>query len=321
VLLHDRVRFAESGTDLTLTDLRYIVALARDRHFGRAAAYCAVSQPTLSVAVKKLEEQFGVALFERSIGDVRPTAIGERVVAQAERVLAEAARVGEIAAAGKDPLSGALRIGCIYTIGPYLLPQLVPLLRARAPQMPLYIAENYTTNLIDQVKRGELDIAVIALPIEEPGIVAQPVYDEAFRVLLPVGHPWQKIKAVEPSWLLKEPLLMLGPGNCFRDQVLDLCAGTSDPVSGLHILEGGSLETIRHMVAGGIGITVMPASAVDGIARNDPLLRVRPFIEPTPMRRVGLVWRSSFPRYRAVDVLRQAMLDCRLAGTRVVRCS
>jgi LysR family hydrogen peroxide-inducible transcriptional activator len=305
---------------MTLTDLRYIVALARERHFGRAAEACFVSQPTLSVAVKKLEDQLGVALFERSAGNVRVTPIGEQIVAQAERVLAEAARVGEIAAQGKDPLAGPLRLGCIYTIGPYLLPPLVPLLRERAPQMPLYIAENYTANLIDMLRRGELDIIVVALPIDEPGIVAQPVYDEAFRALVPAGHPWQKKKAIEPPWLLDEPLLMLGPGNCFRDQVLDLCARAGQPaVSGLHLLEGGSLETIRHMVASGVGITVMPSSAVDDVARNDRLLRVRPFVEPTPTRRVGLAWRSSFPRYRAVDVLRRAMLDCRLSGTRPVR--
>lgn len=305
---------------MTLTDLRYITALARERHFGRAAEKCFVSQPTLSVAVKKLEQHLGVALFERSAGEVRVTPIGEQIVAQAERVLAEAARIGEIAAQGKDPLSGPLRLGCIYTIGPYLLPQLVPLLRERAPQMPLYIAENYTDKLIELLRRGELDIIVVALPIDESGIVAQPVYDEAFRALVPVGHRWLKQKAVEPPWLLDEPLLMLGPGNCFRDQVLDLCAHTGDPNSShLRILEGSSLETIRHMVAGGIGVTVMPASAVDNVSRSDPLIRVRPFVEPTPTRRVGLAWRSSFPRYRAIDVLRKAMLDCRLAGTKPLR--
>ncbi len=306
---------------MTLTDLRYIVALARERHFGRAAEKCFVSQPTLSVAVKKLEERLGLILFERSAGEVRITPIGQQIVAQAEKVLEEAGRINEIASQGKDPLTGPLRLGCIYTIGPYLLPQLVPLLRERAPQMPLYIAENYTVTLIDMLKRGELDIIVIALPVEEPGIVVQPVYDEAFRALVPAGHPWQKKKAVEPAWLLDEPLLMLGPGNCFRDQVLDLCARAGDlSHGGLHLLEGGSLETIRHMVASGVGVTVMPATAVDNsVARNDPLIRVRPFVEPTPTRRVGLAWRSSFPRYRAVDVLRKAMLDCRLTGTRVVR--
>lgn len=273
-----------------------------------------MSQPTLSVAVKKLEDELGVALFERSSGDVRATAIGAQVVAQAERTLAEAARVTEIAAAGKDPLSGPLRLGVIYTIGPWLLPALVPRVKARAPNMPLFIAEGYTENLLDRLKSCELDVLVLALPIDEPGIVAQPVYDEAFRTLVPVAHPWAKLKSLRPEQLLNEPLLMLGAGNCFRDQVLDLCTRASQGESP-QVLEGSSLETIRHMVSSGVGVTVMPASSVDGIPANDPLLRVKRFTEPSPTRRVGLVWRSSFPRHKAIDVMRQALLDCHLPGT------
>jgi len=303
---------------MTLTELRYIVALARERHFGRAADKCSVSQPTLSVAVKKLEDELGVALFERSSGEVRVTPIGAQVVAQAERALAEAARITEIAAAGKDPLCGPLRLGVIYTIGPWLLPALVPQLKARAPQMPLYIAEDYTGNLLDRLKSCELDVLVLALPIDEPGLVAQPVYEEAFRLLVPVAHSWAKLKSLRPAQLLDEPLLMLGAGNCFRDQVLDLCARASRGESP-QVLEGSSLETIRHMVASGVGVTVMPSSSVDGIAADDPLLRVKPFAKPAPTRRVGLVWRSSFPRHKAIDAMRQALLDCHLPGTRAIK--
>ncbi len=302
---------------MTLTELRYIVALARERHFGRAADKCNVSQPTLSVAVKKLEEELGVVLFERSAGDVRPTPIGNDVVAQAERTLAEAARVAEIAAAGKDPLAGPLRLGVIYTIGPWLLPALVPRVKARAPQMPLYIAEGYTEVLLERLKAAELDVLVLALPIEEPGLVAQPVYEEAFRTLVPVAHPWAKLKSLQPAQLLDEPLLMLGSGNCFRDQVLDLCTRASQGESP-QVLEGSSLETIRHMVSSGVGVTVMPSSSVDSIPEDDPLLRVKHFTKPSPMRRVGLVWRSSFPRHKAIDVMRQAVLDCHLPGTRAI---
>ncbi len=298
---------------MTLTDLRYIVALARERHFGRAAEKCHVSQPTLSVAVKKLEEQLGVALFERGVGDVRVTPIGEQIIAQAARVLAEATRVTELAAAGKNPLAGPLRLGVIYTIGPYLLPSLVPLLKERAPEMPLYISEGYTTQLIERLKAGELDVLVLALPVDEPGIVAQPVYDEAFRALVPANHSWAKLKAIDPQRLLEEPLLMLGAGNCFRDQVLDLCSATIGQSP--HVLESSSLETIRHMVASGVGVTVMPASGVDRISGNDPLLRVKRFTEPTPTRCVGLVWRTSFPRNKAIDLIRGALLDCALPGT------
>ncbi|MDO8315677.1 MAG: hydrogen peroxide-inducible genes activator [Rugosibacter sp.] len=302
---------------MTLTELRYIVALARESHFGRAAEKCHVAQPTLSVAVKKLEDSLGIALFERNSSEVRLTTIGTQIVAQAERVLSEAARVTEIAAAGRDPLAGPLRLGVIYTIGPWLLPALVPQLKQRAPKMPLIIAEGYTDVLVEKLKNFELDVLVLALPVNEPGIVAQPVYDEPFRLLLPVAHPWVKQKALSTAQLLEEPLLMLGPGNCFRDQVLDLCARASHGQSP-QVLESSSLETIRHMVASGVGVTVMPASSVDTLAKNDPLLRVRPFTEPTPTRRVGLVWRASFPRHQAIDAMRAALFDCKLPGTRPV---
>ena len=298
---------------MTLTDLRYIVALARERHFGRAADRCNVAQPTLSVAVKKLEDELGVTLFERGIGDVRVTAIGAPIVQQAEKVLAEAARVTELAAAGKDPLLGPLRLGVIYTIGPYLLPALVPLVHERAPKMPLMLTEGYTEKLIERLKNGELDVLVLALPVAEPGIVAQAVYDEEFRVLVPAEHAWSRKKQISTDDLMQEPLLMLGAGNCFRDQVLDLCSLASNESP--RVLESSSLETIRHMVASGVGVTVMPASAVDGIARNDRLLKVKHFVSPSPTRRVGLVWRTTFPRHKAIDLLRQVLLDIALPGT------
>jgi LysR family hydrogen peroxide-inducible transcriptional activator len=303
---------------MTLTELKYIVALARECHFGRAAEKCFVSQPTLSVAVKKLEDELGAILFERAQNEVRATPVGAQIVAQAERVLAEAQRVKELAAAAGDPLAGPLRLGAIYTIGPYLLPKLVPLLKARAPKMLLMIEENFTARLLEAVKSGELDVAVLALPVVEPGLVAQPVYDEEFRVLVPATHPWAKRRApIAPGELVSEPLLMLGRGNCFRDQVLDLC--TQAGQGGPQVLEGSSLETIRHMVASGVGITVMPAAAIDGVPKNDPLLRARNFAQPTPSRRVGLVWRASFPRHQAIDLVRRALLDCRLPGTGAVR--
>jgi LysR family hydrogen peroxide-inducible transcriptional activator len=305
---------------MTLTELRYIVALAREQHFGRAAKACFVAQPTLSVAVKKLEEELGVALFERTSQEVRATPIGEQLAAQAEKVLAEVAQFAEMAGKGKDPLVGPLRIGVIPTIGPWLLPQLVPLLKKRAPEMPLMLVETFTHVLLASLKAGELDIAILALPIGEPGLLTQAVYDEEFRVLVPTGHPWVSRKTINPEDLYAESLLMLGAGNCFRDQVLDLCAAaTNKQGESPHVIEGSSLETIRYMVASGIGITVMPAAAVDGIPPDDPLLRVRRFANPQPTRRVGMVWRTTFPRHRALDAVRDAMLDCRLPGTR--RCA
>src|SRR4051794_30984192 len=229
---------------MTLTELRYIVAVARERHFGRAAEACFVSQPTLSVAVKKLEEELGVALFERGQGEVSITPAGRQIVEQAQRVLEESARIREIAAAGRDPLSGPLRLGAIYTIGPYLLPKLIPILRRAAPAMPLHIQENFTHRLAESLKNGDVDVILIALPFDEPGIATRAVYDEPFLVAVPKGHPWEGRKRITSEELTKESLLLLGEGHCFRDQVLEIChAPRAKDRSGLaRTVEGGSLE-------------------------------------------------------------------------------
>lgn len=303
---------------MTLTDLRYLVALARERHFGRAAESCHVSQPTLSVAIKKVEDELGVQLFERSATEVKITAVGQRIVNQAEKVLVEAALIPEIAAAGKDPLSGPLRIGAIYTIGPYLLPRLIPLMRKHAPRMPLVIQENFTHVLVEQLKRGELDVVILSLPFEEAGVVAQPLYDEPFRVLLPAGHAWASEQHIEADKLADDQLLLLGAGNCFRDQVLEVCPQCRN-VGGLQrTLEGSSLETIRYMVATGLGVTILPSSAADGLQENNALVAVRPFADPEPTRRVALAWRVTYPRSGAIDVVRQAILECGLPGVRPI---
>ena len=299
---------------MTLTDLRYLVALAHERHFGRAAEKCHVSQPTLSVAVKKVEEELGIQLFERSASEVKITETGRRIVAQAERELMEAGRIQEIAAAGKDPLAGPLRVGVIYTIGPYLLPRLIPRVHQLAPRMPLIIQENFTARLAEALKRGELDVIIISLPFDEAGVVAQPVYDEPFRVLMPAGHAWNAESEIDPLHLADDQLLLLGAGNCFRDQVLEVCPSCRN-IGGLQrTLEGSSLETIRHMVATGLGVTVLPSSAADEMAAQNPLVAVRPFSQPEPSRRVALAWRVTYPRSGAIDVLRAAILDSALPG-------
>ena len=301
---------------MTLTELRYIVALARERHFGRAAEKCFVSQPTLSVAVKKLEDELGIALFERGGSEVTVTPVGARVVEQAQRVIEEASTIKHIAAQGKDELAGSLRFGAIYTIGPYLMPQLIPLLHKRAPQMPLLIQENYTHRLAELLKTGELDVVVLSLPFAEAGLCTHAVYDEPFRVLMPVSHPWSKKTRIPTADLCRENLLLLSTGNCFREQVLQTCSGieraTNDAMQ--QTLEGSSLETIRHMVASGVGITVLPATAAEGRTIDTRLTAVRPFAAPVPTRRVALAWRRSFPRVRAVEAVRQAILACKLPG-------
>ncbi|WP_025733336.1 hydrogen peroxide-inducible genes activator [Carnimonas nigrificans] len=295
---------------MTLTELRYIVTLSQERHFGRAAERCFVSQPTLSVAVKKLEEELGIALFERSKSTVQVTPMGTRIIAQASRVLEQANVIKELANEGKDQLSSPLRVGAIYTIGPYLFPHLVPALTDSAPQMPLYIEENFTGALRRKLRSGELDVIIVALPFTEPDVLTKVIYEEPFEVLLPKGHKWLKEKEIERDWLLEERLLLLGEGHCFRDQILETCPALSQqinsPVGGL-VAEGGSLETIRHMVASGLGITVLPRSATGIRHYEDGMLETRPFSGPQPSRSVAIAWRASFPRPKAIDALTNAI--------------
>ena len=305
---------------MTLTELRYIVAVARERHFGRAAEACFVSQPTLSVAIKKLEEELGVAIFERSTGDVAPTPVGARIVEQAQRVLEQAQAIKEIAKAGKDPLSGPFKLGMIYTIAPYLLPQLVRILHKRAPQMPLVIQENYTHVLREWLKQGDIDAAILALPFEEPGFAIRPLYDEPFVVALPREHRWASRKSIVADELERETMVLLGAGHCFRDHVLEACPELSRFQTGAdgvqRSFEGSSLETIRQMVASGIGVTVLPSSSVPAKTPRDSLLAYVPFARPVPARRVVLVYRKTFPRLQAIEALRQAVLACELNGVK-----
>ena len=300
---------------MTLTELRYLVNLDKERHFGRAAARSFVSQPTLSVAVKKLEDGLGVVLFERNRGEVRPTPVGVRIIEQARRVLAEAERIKDFAQAGHDELAGPLRFGAIYTVGPYLLPALVPVLRKSAPGMPLVIEENFTAVLLEQLRESELDVAVIAQPQDAEGLRVWPLYDEPFVALLPAGHRWSKDAAIPVRKLAEENLLLLGPGHCFRDQVIEACPKCVDPDSaGGRPRTGSSLDTIRHMVASGLGITVVPRSSVENRRDESALLVSRPFAKPAPQRRIVLVWRKTFPRSKAIATLRNAILDSRLKG-------
>ena len=296
---------------MTLTELRYIVAVARERHFGRAAQACFVSQPTLSVGIKKIEEELGITIFERGSNEVTLTPVGEQIASQAARTLDEAATIKTIAQESGDPLGHPLRLGAIYTIGPYLLPLMLPALRAMAPNMQLLIEESYTASLREQLKQGKLDVAILSLPFEEPGMVIQPLYDEPFQVAMPAGHPWESLAAIPPDDLGKEPVLLLGAGNCFRDQVLQVCPSLarSATANGMQqTLEGSSLETIRYMVASGVGMTILPCTATSISREENSMLRFRPFTAPSPKRRVALVWRKSFTRPQAVEAIRQAIL-------------
>lgn len=310
---------------MTLTELKYIVAVARERHFGRAAEACFVSQPTLSVAIKKLEDELNVLIFERGTSEVSVTPIGEQVVTQAQRVLEQTLAIKEIAKQGQDPLVGPLRLGVIYTIGPYLLPMLVKQMIKTVPQMPLMLQENFTLKLIELLKQGEIDVAIMALPFPETGLMVRPVYDEPFVVALPAGHPWERRKTIDARDLKQETMLLLGSGHCFRDHVLDVCPELmrfSQNADGIQkTFEGSSLETIRHMVASGVGITVLPRTSVQEVCaqasgRDSSLLSYVPFAEPQPDRRVVLAWRKSFTRMPAIDAICDAVRMCELPGAR-----
>lgn len=297
---------------MTLTELKYIVTLAQERHFGRAADQCYVSQPTLSVAVKKLESELGIAIFERSKSSVTVTPIGEQIIVQAQKVIEETRAIKDIASAGKDQLSSPLKIGAIYTIGPYLFPHLVPQIRQRTEQMPLYLEENFTAVLRRQLREGELDAIIIALPFNEPDVLTRPLYDESFVTVLPLDHPWCEQSHIDPNQLVDEEVLLLGEGHCFRDQVLEICpalARKSHKELG-NVLEGSSIETLKHMVASGLGITVLPESAINNLDTN--MVTTKPFIHPAPSRTVALAWRASFPRGQAIDLMLDAARQCRI---------
>ena len=312
---------------MTLTELKYIVAVARERHFGKAAEACFVSQPTLSVAVKKLEEELDVKLFERSANEVAVTALGEEIVRQAQSVLEQAAAIREIARRGRNPLSGPLTLGVIYTISPYLLPDLVRQVMARTPQMPLMLQENFTVKLLDMLRTGEIDCAILAEPFPDAGLAVAPLYDEPFLAAVPSGHRLAGQEQVTTEELKQEPMLLLGSGHCFRDHVLEVCpefARFSSNADGIRkSFEGSSLETIKHMVAAGMGVTLVPRLSVpkEALASKprrkrdeEPHIKYLPFAGDPPTRRVVLAWRRSFTRYEAIAALRNAIYACELPG-------
>jgi LysR family transcriptional regulator, hydrogen peroxide-inducible genes activator len=314
---------------MTLTELKYIVAVARERHFGKAADSCHVSQPTLSVAIKKLEEELDIKLFERSSNEITVTHLGEQIVAQAQRVIEEASQIKEIAKRGKDPLAGALSLGIIYTIAPYVLPSLMRQVIDRTPQMPLMLFENFTHKLLEMLRQGDIDCAILAEPFDSTGLATAPLYDEPYRVAVPSNHVLAKQASVSVAELESENLLLLGNGHCFRDHVLGVCpesqagrglAGSASLDGIRKSFEGSSLETIKHMVAAGMGVTLVPRLAVPIEAKRTktdalyvkylPLKLVKGEIEPT--RRIVLAWRRSFTRYEAIAALRNAIYACDL---------
>ena len=297
---------------MTLNELRYIVAVAQEKSFGRAAQRCFISQPALSVAIQKLEEELQTQLFERGKSEVTVTPVGERIVEQAHKVLEEAARIRDIAQAGRNQLAGLFRLGAIYTVAPYLLPDLVPALNALAPDMPLEIEENITEQLEAALKTGRIDAAIIALPFQPPGIATEFLYEEPFQVVVPQRHPWAKRKTIDPSELAGEHAILLNVGHCFRDQVLESCPELNR--GDAPVTRSNSLETIRNMVASGLGISVLPRDALTPKYHSRLVVPV-PFAKPVPSRRIALAYRKSFPRPAAIAAIREAVAACR--GTKL----
>jgi LysR family transcriptional regulator, hydrogen peroxide-inducible genes activator len=300
---------------MTLTELQYVVAVAQERHFGRAAERVFVTQPALSLAIKKLEDELGTTIFERRQNEITLTTLGELLVHQAQRVLEAADQIKVIAAQGKDQLVGLLRLGVIATVGPYILPDLIPILNTRAPKMPLELEENLTHQLTAMLKNGKLDVIIIALPFTEPGILTQALYDEPFKAVVPVGHRWERKKQLDAQELQSEKVLLPHAGHCFRQQVLDACPELSR--SDTEGLQGNSLETIRQMVASGLGVTVLPCSALTKKHDNKRLVAL-PLSKPVPGRRIGLAWRRGFTRPDVIEVIRKSVQSLKIADLKMI---
>ena len=300
---------------MTLTELRYIVALAREGNFSRAAEYCSVSQPTLSVSIARLEDELGVQLFERGKGFVSPSDVGRRVVEQAQHALAEAEKVRQIASTGRNQLEGPLRLGVIHTVCPYLLPQMIVALKTVAPAMPLAIEENMTATLADMLRENSLDVVIIALPFDFPGVLTRPLYDESFKVVVPRGHAWESRDFIDTEEVAGDEILLLKAGNCFRDQVLGACPQVSSPETDVRL--GHSIGTIRCMVASGLGVSILPDGALRHPYQND-LISVIPFRPPEPSRRIALAWRNGFVRPKAIDALFEAMRGVNISEYRLL---
>jgi LysR family hydrogen peroxide-inducible transcriptional activator len=293
--------------DLKLKDLRYLVAVADERHFGRAAARCFVSQPTLSAQLKKLERDLGVQLIERAPNNVTLTPAGQEIVTRARCILEASDEVVQLAHAHRDPLAGKLRVALLPTIGPYLLPRVAPALRRALPRLELRLYEYQTAPLLEKLQAGALDVGILALPVEAPGCEARELYEEPFTVALPERHALAARKTLRVADLRGETLLLLEDGHCLRDQALEICSrvGTKDPQD----FRATSLETLRHMVATGAGVTLLPQLASRGAWGSARGVAVRPFANPAPSRRIGALWRRSTARQAAIDAVCRVIVE------------
>jgi LysR family transcriptional regulator, hydrogen peroxide-inducible genes activator len=293
--------------ELKLKDLRYLVAVADQRHFGRAAARCFVSQPTLSAQLKKLEQSLGVQLIERAPNNVSLTEAGVEIVARARRIIEASEEVVALARSQRDPLAGKLRVALLPTIGPYLLPHVMRAVRKSLPRLELRLYEYQTAPMLEKLRAGELDLGILALPVELAGLESRELYREAFTVAVPERHRLAGRAAVRAADLKGETLLLLEEGHCLRDQALEVCAGAG--VGQREDFRATSLETLRQMVAAGAGVTLLPELASRGAYGNARGVEVRPFVRPAPMRHIGAVWRKTTPRRAAIEKLARVVAE------------
>jgi LysR family hydrogen peroxide-inducible transcriptional activator len=287
--------------DIKLKDLRYLVAVADCRHFGRAAAHCFVSQPTLSAQLKKLEEYLGVQLIERQPNNVTLTEPGEQIVTRARRILEASEEVVALARSHRDPLAGRLRVALIPTIGPYLLPRISQPLRKSLPRLELRLYEYQTMQILEKLQVGEIDVGILALPVDLEGREARELFTEAFVVAMPDHHRLAKRESVRTDDLKGETLLLLEDGHCLRDQALEVCSRIG--VQEKQDFRATSLETLRQMVATGAGLTLLPDLASRGAYGNAKGVAIRPFAKPAPVRHVGAIWRKTSARLPAIDAI------------------
>ena len=298
---------------MTLSELKFIVAVAKEKNFRRAADKCFVSQPALSLAVKKLEEDLNVTIFERSRTEVKITPIGQKIINQAIVVLDEANKLKDISSVGQEQLKSPLKVGLIYSVAPYLLPLIIPVLRKKTPEMPLDVEENITKNLESSLKSGLIEAAVIALPFDIPGTECIPLYDEEFNVVVPSNHAWAKKKEIIAKDLSSEKVLLLNNEHCFSKQVVEACPELSKKSE---VLQGNSLETIRNMVASNLGISVLPKTAT-AINYNNPLVKIIPFKNPVPYRRIAIAYRKSTVRMEAIEKFVLALKDIKSKNIKI----
>ena len=298
---------------MTLSELKFIVAVAKEKNFRRAADKCFVSQPALSLAVKKLEEELSVKIFERSRTEVKVTPVGQKIINQAIVVLDEANKLKDISSVGQEQLKSPLKVGLIYSVAPYLLPLIIPVLRKKTPEMPLDVEENITKNLESSLKSGLIEAAVIALPFDIPGTECIPLYDEEFNVVVPSNHAWAKKKEIIAKDLSSEKVLLLNNEHCFSKQVVEACPELSKKSE---VLQGNSLETIRNMVASNLGISVLPKTAT-AINYNNPLVKIIPFKNPVPYRRIAIAYRKSTVRMEAIERFVLALKDIKSKNIKI----